>query len=316
MPAAEKDCHHSGAWRPLVDGRLTDVRRERYRRLLLAVVVILLLPVLCVLLVSPFFYRAATAAVPTASRFAESEIFSLPDSSQMHGDKTLATFYSWLALADPRQCLLPDSRAGFSRHLQFTPCYSAGPFPVYKSAESTGQPQYSELFSLIAPQYPRTIVNEEVNLLWQHPMPLTPMTGKLEVRPGAGRPVWHLSDGTVIEMDEEPALAPASLAHWQSGQTRAALAARLRESGAESTITRLEIQSLPSLKLPQLSEGEMKVDDSGIPVVRVVLRGSCGDSILDQAAGDAVRALVQRHSGKLGAQGAFTCQLWVDWTCW
>ena len=303
------------SWRPLVDGHLRDVRRERYRRLLLTVLLIFLLPVVCGLLVLPFFYRKVTASAPAPVQFSESGIYSLPAPPDFPAEGG-SPLYEWLRLADPRQCLYPDSRAGFSRFLQFTPVYAADAFPRFKASESAAQPKYEELFSLIAPQHPRTVVNEELIRAWQQPVPPEWETTELSARPGVGRPVWHLADGTVVAAAEAPVLKEECLEHWRLAATREALSARLRRYGPRSITTGLEIQTFPALELPQVVDGRGLLPDRLAPMARVVLRQGCGDAALDQAAVEALRALVLQRAGDFPANSPVAYQLWVDWSCW
>ena len=303
------------AWQGLGVAPLPAGRRELVRRVLMAVAVICVLPVLCALLLLPFFYYTSDETAPPAMELKDSQLFSLPEYEMVDGKGLDSTVYDWLRLDDPRQWLLPDTRAGFSKFLQFQPRYAAAAFPIYQSSKPPAQPQYDELFSRIAPHFPRAIVNEQIHELWQREPARGYAPPALELRPGAQRPVWRLADGTPVPSAEEPVLTDDALEYWRSPETRERLAKRLRLDTAR---TILEIQILPTAAIPQLDAYSRTLsaqDDPRISATRVVLRKSCGEPRLDQAAATALRQLLGKQSVTMSAPpGRFLVQ--VDWGCW
>ncbi|MBO4619365.1 MAG: hypothetical protein J5654_04580 [Victivallales bacterium] len=299
-------------WQPLLaDPQMVVGRGEVLRRMLKTAVVIVVLPILCVLLLLPFFYRNNNAQSAVSLEFAESQIYSLPEYDE--ASDTKSSLYEWLRFKDPRQFLLPDTHAGFSKFLQFEPHYAAAAFPVYQSAKAAGQPQYDELFRRIAPQFPRSIVNEQIHQFWQQ-VPSTMQVGAhLQVRDGAQRPVWRLADGMVVVPAEEPALTSEELAYWKSPETRSKLAKVFQNSGGR---TLLELQVLPAVTLPQVTLQGMTQDEPRIAVNRVVLRRSCGDAVLDQAAISALRRLMSQHGAAMTTAVPGNYPVQVDWSCW
>ena len=299
-------------WQPLLAApQMVVGRGEILRRMLKTAVVIIVLPILCALLLLPFFYRNNKAQSTVSLEFVESQIYSLPEYDESADSKS--SIYEWLRFKDPRQFLLPDTHAGFSKFLRFEPHYAAAAFPVYQSAKAAGQPQYDELFSRIAPQFPRSIVNEQIHQFWQQ-VPSTMQVGAhLQVKPGAQRPVWRLADGMAVVPAEEPALPSEALAYWKSTETRTRLA-KIFQSGGGRTV--LELQILPAVTLPQMTLQGMTQDEPRIAVNRVVLRRSCGDAVLDQAAIGALRRLMNQHAVAMttAAPGSYSIQ--VDWSCW
>ena len=302
-------------WQPLFVAPRLAKRGEFLRRMIWSAVVLCLLPPLCVLLLLPFFYRKSTAIPFSSLDFEGSRIISMPEYDEVANDWHGAKFYDWIRLEDPRQYLLPDTRAGFSYFLRFQPKYTAASFPVYHSSKPQTQPQYDELFSRIAPQFPRTIVNEQIHRFWQH-QPTAKIeagTASLQQTPGAKRPVWRLADGTAIPPSEEPVLSNDALEYWKNPQTRTNLAKIFRN---EPGWTVLELQVLPSATLPRLTTAGALSDEPRIAVNRVVLRRSCGDIRLDQAAVEALRQLLDRQGSAMGTAPIGNYPLQVDWSCW
>ena len=303
------------AWRPLDVAQRPVGSGEVFRRILQAVAVMVALPLVCALLLVPFFYRNSSATAAALAAGAESQIFFLPEYEEVADDGDASTIYDWLRIEDPRQYLLPDTRAGFSRFLHFRPLYAAEAFPVYQAAKAPEPPQYAELFSRIAPQFPRTIVNEQIQDFWKQ-LPTEVMVAKkqLPTRAGAGRPVWRLADGTVVPVAEEPQVSDEVLEYWRSDESRARLAkTSLQKDGGR---TMLEVQILPSVAMPQLVTATPLQDEPRLPVNRVVLRRSCGDARLDQAAVAALRRLLLRRSADVVAARPGRYSLQVDWGCW
>ena len=290
---------------------------ETRRRYFAAAVLICVLPFLCGLLLLPFFYRKSNAATVSTTVLAGSQIYSLPEYEEVLASNGDVAWYEWMRLADPRQCLLPDSRAGFSRFNHFQPHYAAAAFPQYQTAKMTRQPLYHELFALISPQSPRTLANEQVNLLWQRHYSLMPNELPLQLKPSVQRPVWRLADGTPLIESEAPILPADALEYWKDENTQKRLAEHLRNSFSEMNgQTVLELRVPPGVTLPRMSSQESRDWEPPLVVPRVVLRRSCGDARLDHAAVVALRNLLEQRSSAIQTASPGNHLLLVDWTCW
>lgn len=272
------------------------------------------LPALCALLLLPFFYRNSTTPAPATVEFVESQIYSLPEYEKVADVES--SIYEWLRLTDPRQYLLPDTRAGFSKFLKFEPRYGATAFPIYQSTKPARQPQYDELFSRIVPQFPRSVVNEQIHRFWQ-PLPLAVKQSDevlLQIKPSAQRPVWRLAGGMTIGPAEEPTLESDVLDYWKNSDNRRRLAEIFLSSGGR---TILELQILPAVALPQVTnQGTATKNEPRIAVNRVVLRRSCGDATLDHAAVSALRRLMNQRADAMTSATPGNYPIQVDWNCW
>ena len=281
-PAASKSVSQAvvdSEWRGLNVRESARLHGELPRRVFSAAMLICVLPPLCALLLLPFFYRKSNAGVLVSPEGLErSQVYSLPEYEAVVADGQDLSWYEWVRLADPRQCLLPDWSAGFSRFNQFRPEYSAAQFPRHQSTKPARQPLYHELFALITPQSPKTLANEQVNLLWQKQNSLVQNTLPLKLTPSVHRPVWRFADGTPIAEAEAPVFPAATLDYWRNPDTRGRLAERMREAG-DGTIgqTVLELQVPPGVKLPRVAPMSSDGLEAPMVVPRVVLRRSCGD---------------------------------------
>ena len=305
-------------WHVLNVSEVARPRGELLRRFLSAAVLICILPPLCALMLLPFFYRKTNAGViVTSEELDHSWVYSLPEYEEAVASGKNLSWYNWVRLADPRQCLLPDWRAGFSRFNQFQPQYAAEGFPKYQSSKTARQPLYHELFALISPQSPKTLANEQVNLLWQRQNSLMQNAIPLKLKPSVHRPVWQFSDGLPIAEDEAPVLSAEALNYWRAPETRKRLGERMRDA-ADGTIGRtlLELQIPPGVKLPRVTATSSDSLEAPLVVPRVVLRRSCGDGRLDQAAIEALRVLLGRRSTAVQTAKPGSHFLSVDWSCW
>ena len=304
-------------WRPLDVKARAEQPGETRRRCAYAALCICVLPPLCALLLLPFFYRKSNAAVLSLTELEGSHIYCLPEYEEVLASGEDPAWYEWMRMADPRQCLAPDLRAGFSRFSHYRPHYAAAACPQYQSTKPARQPLYHELFALISPQSPRTLVNEQLNLLWQRQNSLARPALPLRLKPTVHRPVWRLIDGTPVAVAEAPVFPEEVLAYWRDADTRTRLAERPRGASSEASgQTLLELQVPPGVSLPRLSASDPHDWEPPLVVPRIVLRRSCGDGRLDQAAMEALRVLLAERSEAMQSAPPGNHLLIADWSCW